>query len=62
MFHKIFFLRKSKSIEDASLNGKIAKGHCKGHNTMILLISIDGFKERTKKLYLQYEDARKNLS
>ena len=58
MFHKIFsqkkksfFLKRSESIKNVSLNGKIITNHCTGHNTMILIILIDGFKERTIRLY-----------
>ena len=47
MFHKIFSRGKiSNSIKKISLNGKIIIGHCKGHDTIILIALIDGFKER----------------
>ena len=57
-----FFLKRSRSAQDVSLNGKIIIGHCKGHDTIIFTISIEGFKEITKRLYLDYENAGKNLS
>ena len=43
------------SVENVLLNGKIVIGHCTGHNTIILLISIDGFKERTVRLCFDVE-------
>ena len=43
------------SVENVLLNGKIVIGHCAGHNTIILLISIDGFKERTVRLCFDVE-------
>ena len=69
MFHKIFstkrrkfFLKRLDLTKDVSLNGKIVVGHYRGHNTIILLISIEGFKERTKRLYLDYENVGKYFS
>ena len=58
MFHKIFstkfvnfFKKRSNSTKDVSLNGKIVIGH----NTIILIISIEGFKGTTKRLYFDKE-------
>ena len=31
------------------LNGKIIIGHCNGHDTIILIILIDGFKNSKKQ-------------
>ena len=54
MFRKIFsrkrkpfVIKKSDSVKNVSLNGKIVIRHCGGHDTIILLVLIDGFKERT---------------
>lgn len=63
MFNKIFrrkrrsviYLKRSASVGNVSLNGKIVIGHCRGHNTIILLFSIDGFKEKTVRLYFGVE-------
>ena len=33
------------------LDRKILIGHCKGHDTTILIILIDGLKEKTIRLY-----------
>ena len=57
MFHKIFsqkkksfFLKRSDSVKNVSLNGKIIINRCTGHDTMILIILIDGFKEKTIRI------------
>ena len=63
MFNKIFrpkrrsviYLKRSASVGNVSLNGKIVIEHCRGHNTIILLFSIDGFKEKTVRLYFGVE-------
>ena len=58
MFHKIFsqkkksfFLKRFDSVKNVSLNGKIIINHCTGHNTMILIILINGFKEKTIRIF-----------
>ena len=57
MFHKIFsrkrrpfVLKRSNSVKNVSLNGKIVIGHCGGHDNIILFILIDGFKEKSMRL------------
>ena len=48
----LFFKKKrSNSLKNVSLNGKIIIGHCKGHNTITLIVLLDGFKGRTIRLY-----------
>ena len=69
MFYKIFstkarkfFLKRSNSTKYISLNGKKMLRHCRGHNTIVLLISIERWKETTKRLYFDHENARIDLS
>ena len=57
MFHEIFSrkrrsltLKRSGSVKNLSLKGKIVFGYCGGYDTIIVLIYIDGFKERTIRL------------
>ena len=56
------FLKRSRSTQEVSLNGNIVIGHWKGHHTIMLIISIEDFKETTKRLHLDYENAGKYLS
>ena len=46
-----FFLRRSDSVKNILLNGEIIIGHCNGYDTIILIILIDGFKEKSIRLY-----------
>lgn len=46
-----FFLKRSDCVKNISLNGKIKIGHCNEHDTVILIILIDGFKEKIIWLY-----------
>ena len=41
-----FFLKRSDFIKNISLNRKIIIGHCNGQSTIVLIILIDGFKEK----------------
>ena len=57
MFHKIFSrkrssltLKSSRSVKTVSLYGKIVFGYCGGHDTIIIFVYIDGYKERTIRL------------
>ena len=52
---KYFSLKRSDSVENVSLNGKIIINHCTGHNTIILIILVDRFKEKTLKLFKKME-------
>ena len=54
MCHKVFSkkrrsvsLKRSNSMKNVSLRGKIFVGYCGGHDTVIIIFLIDGFKERT---------------
>ena len=59
MFHKIFSknrrslfsLKISISTKNVLLNGEIVVGYCKGYETILLFFLIDGFKEKTIRLY-----------
>lgn len=44
-------LKRPDSVENILLDRKILIGHCKGHDTTILIILIDGLKEKTIRLY-----------
>ena len=57
MFHKIFSrkrrlfrLKRSNSVKNVSLKGKIVVGYCGGDDTIILTFLINGFKEKTSRL------------
>ena len=58
MFYKMFstkarkfFLKRSSSTQEVSLNRKIIIGHCKEHDTIILIILIEGFNLRKKIIF-----------
>ena len=38
-------------MENVLLKGKIVVGYCRGHDTIIAIFLIDGFKEKTIRLY-----------
>ena len=52
---KYFFLKRSDSVKNVSLNGKIIIDHCTGHNAIISIILIDGFKEKTTRLKTKWK-------
>ena len=58
MFHNIFSrerrsltLKRYRSVKNLLLKGKIVFGYSSRHDTIILLIYIDGFKERTIRFW-----------
>ena len=58
MFHNIFSrkrrsltLKRSRSVKNLLLKGKIVLGYSSRRDTIILLIYIDGFKERTIRFW-----------
>ena len=61
MFSKIFSskaikLKRSASVKNVSLNGKVVVGYCRGHETIILLFTFEGYQEKIARL------CRKNIS
>ena len=57
MFHNVFSkkrreinLKRSNSMKNVLLKGKIVFGYCGGHDIIIIVFLIDGFKEGTIRL------------
>ena len=41
---KLFKLRRSPSVKNVALEGKIVISYCAGHNTIIIVFSLKDFK------------------
>ena len=49
----MFFKKKTSELKiknDYNLKGKSYIGYCRGHETLILFLNFEGYKERHKRL------------
>ena len=48
---KLFRLRRSLSVENVELEGKIIISYCQGHDTIIMCFSFEGYQEKFVRLW-----------
>ena len=48
---KLFRLRRSLSVKNFELEGKIIISYCQGHDTIIMFFSFEGYQEKFVRLW-----------